>query len=192
MPCRSSGGQRCLRWPAVESLQTGTELVQPKVIRIILPPKTPLQLGAVRQVTESVQCELLPHFEVWIAGGSALLGSDAISIHAWPHSGHGSLRRDGHDLLHSAPSGFGPREKIPGTEFPAVATKTACDFACCASIFNSAYLGLVPCSRRGIRAFLSPRLSRSGAGRLRAFRWRSTRGLHILAVQPNELRFGRS
>ena len=35
-------------------------------------------------------------------------------------------------------------EMIPGGDFPAVSTKTACDFFFCATMFNSAYLGLVP------------------------------------------------
>jgi len=35
-------------------------------------------------------------------------------------------------------------EKTPGASIQACASKTACDFACCATLFNSAYLGLVP------------------------------------------------
>ena len=35
-------------------------------------------------------------------------------------------------------------EKTPGASFQACASKTACDFACCATLFNSAYLGFVP------------------------------------------------
>lgn len=136
------------------ALQVGTELVQPKVIRIILPPKTPLQPGAVRQATEETSsAEGYGNFHTLKSGfqaGVLSLGSDAIS-----QSMHGLTVDTAHCAamatisftLSGALNALWLRhleEKIPGTEFPAVATKTACDFACCASIFNSAYLGLVP------------------------------------------------
>lgn len=35
-------------------------------------------------------------------------------------------------------------DRIPGGELPAISAKTFCDFLCCATCFNSAYLALVP------------------------------------------------
>ena len=35
-------------------------------------------------------------------------------------------------------------EKIPGTSIAAISSKTFCDWLCCATFFNSAYLALVP------------------------------------------------